>query len=111
MSAEKRVYPRILGPFDGTRVGVIDFPIQVHDISVGGCFVNYFAHPPEPGRRFTLRIDLPEQGPIEVRVESLYGRSKFGYAVRFVEISEEARIKLLRAFETLADERRAYEDA
>ena len=48
-----------------------------------------------------MRIDLPDEGWITVTAETLYGRGEFGYAVRFVEISDEASARLDRALQAL----------
>src|SRR5262245_50483430 len=38
--ADHRRYPRVLGPFDGTRPGMFDLRLQIYNLSLGGCFVN-----------------------------------------------------------------------
>ncbi len=36
----RRRHVRIAGPFDGCRVGALDTPLSIFDLSRGGCFVN-----------------------------------------------------------------------
>lgn len=97
----RRVHHRALGPFDATRIGPIDLPIRLYDLSLGGCFVNDVHDPPPRGRKFRLRIELPDD-VITVRAEAVYGRNGFGYAVRFVEFAEDAEERLERALDQLA---------
>jgi len=97
----RRVHQRALGPFDAARIGPIDLPIRLYDLSLGGCFVNDVHDPPPRGRKFRLRIELPEDA-ITVRAEAVYGRSGFGYAVRFVEFAEDGEERLERALDRLA---------
>jgi hypothetical protein len=86
----------LIGPFDGFRSGEI--PVQFYDLSEGGCFVNSFEEP-DAGRVIGLTIDLPGEGTITVRGETLHNKSGFGFGVRFVEINEEDRARLKRALE------------
>jgi len=61
----------VVGPFDGCRVGAFDMPVQIYNLSEGGCFVIASHDPPEIGRRFMLSIDLPGEGSITVQAETL----------------------------------------
>ena len=88
------------GPFDGRRVGAIDTPVRIYDLSEGGCFITSF-HETEKGRTFTLKIDLPYEGTITVKAETLYGKPGFGFAVRFTDVTEDARVRLARGLEKL----------
>ena len=36
----RRQHPRVHGPFDGWRVDLLDVPVRIYDLSLGGCFVN-----------------------------------------------------------------------
>jgi PilZ domain len=94
---DRRQHLRIPGPFDGARVGFLQTPLQIFDLSLGGCFVNSM-HEQQEGIVFTLRIDLPQEGAITLRAETLY-RREGGYAVRFVEMSEITRKRLGRALD------------
>ena len=95
-TADRRQHVRVPGPFDGRRIGVLPIPVQIYNLSEGGCFVNS-VHDQLPGVPVVLEIDLPDEGPIRVKGETLYAKPEFGYAVRFVEMTEELSIRLQRA--------------
>jgi hypothetical protein len=102
-SPEKRTKraPRINGPFQGRWRGALDFDLTIHDLSLSGCLVQSF-HEMAAGRQMTIEIDLPDEGTVSVLAESVYSRSDFGFAVKFIEMSPETRVKLARAvFHTL----------
>jgi hypothetical protein len=93
--------PRINGPFQGRWRGALDFDLTVHDLSITGCLIESF-HEVSTGRRMTLEIDLPDEGTISLVAESVYSRADFGFAVKFVELDPETRVKLARVvFHTL----------
>ncbi len=100
MSQERRGHRRVAGPFDGRRIGALETPVRIYDLSEGGCFITSF-HDTEKGRQFTLKIDLPYEGWITVKAETLYGKPGFGFAVRFTEVSEDSRVRLDRGLEKL----------
>ena len=103
---DRRRHDRISGPFDGFRVGALETPVRIFDLSRGGCFVNAM-HEQKPGVSFVMKIDLPYVGPITVKAVSLYARSG-GFAVRFLEMSEEAASRLEEALDQL-QERAPYD--
>ena len=103
MNKERRRHVRVTGPFDGCRVGIFDMPLQIHDLSEGGCFLIASHDPPEIGRRFVLRIDLPDEASITVQAETLHVQLEFGYAVRFVDLSKETRRELARLVQKLRE--------
>jgi PilZ domain len=88
------------GPFDGRRVGALETPVRIYDLSEGGCFITSF-HDTEKGRQFTLKIDLPYEGWVTVKAETLYGKPGFGFAARFTEMTGEAQASLDRALAKL----------
>jgi hypothetical protein len=97
--------PRINGPFQGRWRGAIDFDLTIHDLSITGCLIESF-HEISAGRRMTIEIDLPNEGTVSLVAESVYSRSDFGFAVKFVEMSPETRVQLARAvFHTLTNRR------
>lgn len=98
----RRQHKRVDGPFDGFRIGALETPIQLYDLSRGGCFINSM-HQQQPGVVLSLKIELPYEGWISVKAESLPGRGEFGFAVRFVEMSDEAAARLERAVAKLAE--------
>ena len=79
-----------MGPFDGWRVGILDTPLLIYNLSEGGCFVNSFYDTPV-SQRLVLRISLPFEGIITIDAETVYVQPGFGFAVRFVEVSDETR--------------------
>jgi hypothetical protein len=90
MTVENRRYRRVAGPFDGKRIGLIETPVRIYDLSEGGCFVTSL-YDGAPGERLTLSIHLPYEGWIKVEGETLYNRPEFGFAVRFTSVSDHAR--------------------
>jgi hypothetical protein len=100
MSDNRRRHPRVTGPFDGKRISLIDTPVQIYDLSEGGCFVNSMQEQRE-GREVELEIELPTEGPIRVMATTLYARPGFGFAARFTQIDESAQMSLARELERL----------
>ena len=97
----RRRYVRVHGPFDGWRVGLLDVPVRIYDLSLGGCFVNA-THAQRDGARLVLKIDLPSEGSITVHAESIYHRAG-GYAVRFIDLDADAAARVARTVEALKD--------
>jgi hypothetical protein len=99
--------PRVAGPFDGRRRGALELPLRIYDLSLGGCLIESY-HEVGVGRRFQLEIELPEEGWIPLEAETLYLRDNFGFAVKFVGMDEDARVKLARAvLRLLREQKRA----
>jgi hypothetical protein len=88
-----RRHLRVPGPFEGRRLSALPVPIRIHDLSVGGCLIESF-HEQPPGRRMTLEIDLPFVGLLAIEGESLYTREGYGFAVKFLDLTDETRAKL-----------------
>jgi hypothetical protein len=99
---DRRQHDRVSGPFDGFRVGALETPLRIFDLSRGGCFVNAM-HEQKPGVKFTMKIDLPYVGQITVKAVTLYRRPGFGFAMQFVDMSEETASRLEEALEQLQD--------
>jgi hypothetical protein len=85
--AARRKDLRVAGPFEGRWVGALTVPVHIHDLSMGGCLIQAF-HEQAPGRRFTLEIELPYHGWVTIEAESLYMRDGYGFAAKFVEMSD-----------------------
>ena len=98
--ADRRRYSRVLGPFDGHRIGALRTPVRIFDLNEGGCFING-VHEQQPGTVIALQIDLPEEGMIRVKAEVLYNTPGFGFAARFTEITSEASDRLSRSLQQL----------
>jgi len=99
-TADRRGSERVPGPFDAWRIGFLETPIRIYDISLGGCFVHAM-HEQDPGVVVMLKIHLPDHEWVELKAETLYRRPGFGFAVRFIDVSNETRRRLARALETL----------
>lgn len=97
--------PRVAGPFDGRRLGALDFPLRIYDLSLGGCLIESY-HEGTVGRRIDIEIELPVEGWITLEAEILYVRENFGFAVKFVTMDEQTRVKLARAVVHILKERK-----
>ena len=97
---DRRGHVRVVGPFDGFRVDALETPVRIYNLSEGGCFVTSFQDP-DKGRRFEVKIDLPYVGWIRVTVEVLYAKPGFGFAARFVDLSDDVRARLARVVASL----------
>lgn len=95
---------RVAGPFTARRVGPLPTPLRIHDLGLGGCLVECYFDV-AVGRRITMQIELPGEGWITVDAEALYARDNFGFAVRFVELSDPNRGRIARTIERLLVER------
>ncbi len=51
-----------------------------------------------------MKIDLPYVGQLRLKAETLHRRSGFGFAVRFVDMSEETASVLEEALENLQNQ-------
>lgn len=89
-AANQRRHPRVPGPFDGYRVGIIETAIRIHDLSEGGCFVTAL-YDARPGATVELKIELPAEGCVRVTGEVLYNRPGFGFAVAFTDVQPHVR--------------------
>jgi hypothetical protein len=85
----------VAGPFEARQRGALELPLRIHDLSLGGCLIESY-HEVSVGRRIELEIELPEEGWITVQSETLYIREGFGFAVKFVSMDEQTRVKLAR---------------
>ena len=101
VAANRRESDRVPGPFDAWRVGFLETPVRIYDISHGGCFVHAM-HEQEQGVIVMLKIQLPDGGWIEFKAETLYRRPGFGFAVRFIDMDHQTRARLDRALQVLA---------
>ena len=102
--ASRRCEPRLTGPFPARRVGPLPTPLRIHDLSSSGCLVECYFDVPI-GRRIALQIELPGEGWISVDAETLYLRDNFGFAVRFIDLSDANRSRIARTIERLLVER------
>ena len=86
----RRRYERVTGPFDG----VLEDPVLVYDLNLGGCFVNS-PHQPQIGSSLVLKINLPHEGWITVNAEALY-QHQHGFAVQFPALDSDTASRIER---------------
>lgn len=91
----RRRYERVTGPFDGLLEG----PVLVYDLNLGGCYINSSMEPVE-GTMVTLKIQLPHEGWITVNAEALY-RLQHGFAVKFIDLDDDNALRIARTVEAL----------
>jgi hypothetical protein len=91
----RRESPRIPGPFEGRLVGDTSVPVQVRDLSTAGCFVDTEGVVPV-STTMKLHIELPGEGWITGQVESVYRLGREGVAVKFVDLDQPTRDRILR---------------
>jgi hypothetical protein len=97
-TADRRESGRVRGPFDAWRVGLLETPVRLHDLSSGGCFVHAM-HEQERGVVMMLKIQLPQEGWVELKAETLYRRPGFGFGVKFIDVPPETLERLARALD------------
>jgi hypothetical protein len=89
---------RIPGPFEARLIGDSIVPVTVRDISTGGCYVEGDAElvvlPP-----IRLHLDLPGEGWIAVEAEVVYRLGRQGVAMKFIDLDEPTRDRILREIE------------
>lgn len=93
--SEMREHVRVSGPFDGLRLGAIETPVRILDLSEGGCFVDTLVEA-KAGRRLSLGLLVPGEDWITVTGEVVRAQPEFGFAVRFVELPDTTRASLGR---------------
>ena len=103
----RRQHDRVRGPFDASRIGALETPLRIFDLSRGGCFVNAM-HEQTPGVSFTMRLDLPYAGPVMLKAVTLYARAG-GFAVQFLDLNDETVGRLAQALDQL-QERAPYDE-
>ena len=91
----RRRYERVTGPFDGLLEG----PVLVYDLNLGGCFINCSLEP-LIGATLVLKISLPHEGWITVNAEALY-QHEHGFAVRFLDLDADAAARIARTVDAL----------
>jgi len=104
---DRREHRRFPGPFDARRVGALETPVRIYDLSRGGCFITSL-HEQQPGITLTLKIDLPQEGWITVTAETLPRSNEFGFAVQFVHMDPDTLERLDGALKHL-EEREPYD--
>jgi hypothetical protein len=100
--AEAQQPREVPGPFEGYVLGAADVPVRVRDFSVDGCLVELSFGTMGP-RAGTLQIDLPGEGWMVVRYETLQ-MSGFHTFVKFVRLNRETRQRIERVIDRLLDQ-------
>jgi hypothetical protein len=102
--SERRSHRRVRGPFDGVRMGLLEFDVSIYDLSVGGCLVDsrMEIRTEQPIR---LRIALPDGNSVTVRGLVTVPPRDVGYAVRFLDLDEATREAIERALDHVQLER------
>jgi hypothetical protein len=95
----RRRYERATGPFDG----VLEDPVLVYDLNLGGCFVNS-PHQPPIGSTLVMKISLPQEGWISVNAEALY-QHQHGFAVRFLDLDADTASRIVRTVDAFKRQR------
>jgi two-component system cell cycle response regulator CpdR len=96
MTSHQRRHVRVAGPFDGWRIGFVNTAVRVYDLSDGGCFLETSDEAPAPGAHLVLKIDVPHQGWIYLKGETVYVKPNVGFAVSFVDVPAESSDRLQR---------------
>lgn len=86
----QRRYERVTGPFDG----LLEKPVLVYDLNLGGCFVNSSQESID-GTTSMLKINLAHEGWITVNAETLY-HLQHGFAVRFLDLDSDTAARIAR---------------
>ena len=97
----RRRSPRVVGPFEARWRGTIAVPLVIHDLSVGGCLI-LASDNSLPTERMIIDIRLPGEGWITVEAEPLHVRIDFGFAVKFVNLTDTDRQRLRETVARLA---------
>jgi PilZ domain len=93
----RRQSPRIPGPFEARLVGDSIVPVTVRDVGTAGCYVESAVSVAMPPIR--VHIDLPGEGWIAVQAEVVYRLGRQGVAMKFIDLDEPTRDRILREIE------------
>ena len=106
----RRRYGRATGPFDGWQIGVTTVRVRIVNLGIGGCFVFAdptqhpldsrsphveFGHGGDESQTCVLRIDLGDEGMIDV-VATMLAHRLGGTAVTFGDLSPDAAARIRR---------------
>jgi hypothetical protein len=94
-ASDRRGSPRVTYPFDGMCSSHSGHgAVRICDLSATGCFIESL-EAMTPGERVQIRIDVPGSQPIHVDGVVVYATSPMGFGVRFSELSNDRRERLL----------------
>jgi hypothetical protein len=86
------------GPFIGYRLGAVNAPLRVRNLSVNGCLVE-FDDEIAIGRRIALQINLPGEGWTAIKAHALRVRDSSWFALTFLAVDYVTRVRLTRAIQ------------
>ncbi len=99
---ERRAYPRVQGPFEGSWHGLSgNHASRIYALSAGGCFIEAPSHGSSPGKQVRVQIQLPQVGLVSVRGVVMTEQPSRGFSVRFVHVLAEKQEFLIRVVEHL----------
>jgi len=98
-SGDRRRDTRIRGPFEGLEIGPSEIPVRIYDLSEGSCFVASAIE--TPPSHLTLKVNLPHEGWISVKTETVRSMPGHGFTVHFIEVSDDTRVRLERSLRQL----------
>ena len=101
MNDERRAFPRAPGVLDGTWFGSGQ-RCRITSLSVKGCYIESLT-PPEKSVRVRVQLELPQQGPVSVHGEVAYREPSMGFAIRFLDVTQEDHEKLAQAVDFLVE--------
>lgn len=96
---DRRQDDRVRGPFEGFEIGPTETPVSIYDLSEGSCFIASVLE--TPPSHLTLKVNLPHEGWISVKAETVRSGPGQGFTVRFIEISDDTRGRLERSLRQL----------
>jgi PilZ domain len=99
---EHRRHPRIARPLEASWLAASgEITSRVSDISLGGCFFQSLVMP-SAGDHTMISVRFTEAESMSFQSEVVYAERGIGFAVRFIDLSDEDRTRLQRIIEELA---------
>ena len=97
---DRRSQERLDVSLDAVWDGHGNRPARITDLSEGGCFVDTTGEAYR-GERLTFRVQLPDTNWLELTGEVAHFGWPVGFGLRFIELSDEKRERLLSFIEYL----------
>ena len=93
---------RLRGPLEGYRLGTIDVPVRIFNLTRDGCFVEISVGTMS-GNDIRLQIDLPGVGWTVVHCQTLHIAGPNAFAVQFDRLDEDTRSRIGQAIDRQPD--------
>jgi PilZ domain len=93
--ADRRAPGVLAGRWSGSNA-----PCRISTLSVSGCYIESIAGPPK-GEHLRIQIELPDDDPLTVDAEVVYGERGMGFAVRFIDMSDAVSKRLAQVVDLL----------